>query len=58
MCEQCQHYAAYTAALEAHNKALEIALTNGQRSLAAKGKQVRKTRAAVLAVIDAAKADK
>lgn len=55
MCEQCQRYAAHIAALEAHNKALEIALQNGQRSLAALGKQARKTKAAVQATRPAAR---
>ena len=49
ICELCQRYAAHMAALDAHNKALEIALQNGQRSLAALGKQARKTKAAVQA---------
>lgn len=43
-CTHCTHKDAYIKALEAHIRALEIVIINSQRSLAAEGRQLRKTR--------------
>ncbi len=49
-CHLCQLKDDYAKSLEAYIKALEIALENSRRSLAAEGRQVKKARRAVVEV--------